>query len=554
MYLLKLPGLTFVLTLLLSACSSVAINEHKASATVAVQLLALNDFHGSLEAPVFELPLSADDQHPIASGGIARLATLVKQRAAGHRNSLIVGAGDLIGASPLLSSRFHDEPTIEALSRLGLSLSAVGNHELDKGLQELQRMQNGGCHPQTGCQGPAPFKGASFQYLAANIIDDSTGRPIFPAHAIREFDGIRIGFIGVVLHETPTMLTPFARSGLHFLDEATTINSEVAALRAEGIEALVVLLHQGGFTRNGPDDCTSLSGAITRILPKLDKAVDVVISGHTHRAYNCKVDGMLLTSANHYGTQLSDISLTLDRKSGDVVAASAETLVVATASVAEDPAMTRLIARYQVLLQPLLQRLVGVITAPLTTALTAAGENVMGNVIADAMRTAAARNSGQLVDAAFMIPGGVRSELTTAGPVRFADLFKVQPFGNELTVLTMTGADIEAVLRQQFAGGQRRILHVSEGFSFQWRLSGPNGAELVPGSVRINGEALQPERNYRVATNDFMVAGGDGFTVFAAARDVTKAGNDVDALEAHIGGHQPFIPPSTGRITLVTAP
>ena len=552
MRLLKLPGSALALALLLSACNSVTVGEHDApaSATVEVQLLALNDFHGALEMPVSGLPLSPVDRHPLSSGGIARLATLIKQRSLGHPNSMVVGAGDLIGASPLLSSSFHDEPAIEALSGLGLALSAVGNHEFDKGLAELRRMQSGGCNPQTGCIGPAPFTGAGFQYLAANVIDDSTGQTIFPAHAIREFDGIRVGFIGVTLQATPTILTPYARSGLHFLDEAATINSEAAALRAEGIEALVVLIHEGGSTKNGPDDCTSLSGAITGIMPKLDKSIDVVISGHTHRAYNCRVNGMLLTSAGQYGTQLSDISLTLDRKSHDVVVASAQTLVVATDTVTEDPAIAALVASYKVLVEPLMGRQVGIITAPLTAAKTPAGESVLGNVIADAMLAAAQRITGQSMDVAFMNPGGVRGELKSAGAVNFADLFTIEPFGNALTVLSMTGADIEAVLHQQFAGEPRRILHVSAGLRYQWRASGEGKADLVPGSIHINGEPLQSQRRYRIVTNDFMAAGGDGFTTFGAGVDATLAGGDLEALQEYLGLNTPFTPPLAGRIML----
>lgn len=528
---------TLGLTLLLPACSSVGPSGLQPLAPVEVQLLALNDFHGSLEPGTS------------GAGGVARLATLVRQRAAGHQHSLVVAAGDLVGASPLLSSSFHDEPSIEALSALGLELASVGNHEFDEGRAELQRLQNGGCHPQTGCTGPAPFAGAGFQYLAANVIDTNTGQPIFPGHAIRVFDGIRVGFIGLTLEDTPSLLIPSYREGLRFLDETATISREADLLVDDGVEAIVVLIHEGGTTTNA--GCTSLSGAITSIMRDLHAEVDVVISGHTHRAYSCDVGRRLLTSAGQYGTLLSDITLTLDRQTHDVVSAGAETLAV-TEALEEDAEVGAIVASYKTLAGPLLQRRVGTVTAPLTRERNAAGEFTMGAVVADAMLAAAARSTGETADFALMNPGGVRNDIGAAGPVTYSELFSVQPFGNTLTVLTLTGADIEAVLRQQFTNEPRRILQVSEGFHYRWQDGSVAG--VVPGTVRINGAALQAEKRYRVVTNNFLAEGGDGFTAFAAGTNATPAGVDIDALEAWLGAVAEFTPPALGRITLDSAP
>lgn len=528
---------TLGLTLLLPACSSVGPSASQPLALVEVQLLALNDFHGSLEPGTS------------GAGGAARLATLVKQRAAGHQHSMVVAAGDLVGASPLLSSSFHDEPSIDALTALGLELSSVGNHEFDEGLAELQRLQNGGCHPQGGCTGPARFAGAGFQYLAANVIDTNSGQPIFPGHAIRSFDGIRVGFIGVTLEDTPSLLIPSYRQGLRFLDEAATIRHEAGLLMDEGVEAIIVLIHEGGTTTS--EGCASLSGAITSIMRDLHAEVDVVISGHTHRAYNCEVGRRLLTSAGQYGSQLTDITLTLDRQTHDVVGARAETLAV-TDALEEDAEVGSIVASYKALAGPLLQRHVGTVTAPLTRARTAAGEFTMGSVVADAMLAAAERSTGEILDFALMNPGGVRNDIAVAGPVTYSDIFSVQPFGNTLTVLTMTGADVEAILRQQFSNAPRRILQVSRGFQYQWQDGTAPG--VVPGSIRINGETLQPEKRYRVVTNNFLAEGGDGFTAFAAGTNATPAGADIDALEAWIGAVAQFTPPDLGRILLDTTP
>lgn len=524
---------------------------------VEVQLLAFNDLHGTLESPTSGFPpifpTPSEGPRTTPSGGIARLATLIKARQVGHAHSIVVGAGDLIGGSPFLSSRFHDEPTIEALDAIGLQLSAVGNHEFDEGAAELRRIQQGGCHPVDGCLGPSPYQGAAFRYLAANVIDETTGTTLLPAHAIREFDGIRIGFIGLTLEDTPSLIIPSARNGLRFLDEADTINTQVAQLRQQGVEAVVVLIHEGGYTSNGPTDCASLSGAITDILPKLDAAVDVVVSGHTHRAYQCEVDGVLLTSAGQYGTQLTDIALSLDRASGDIVATRADTLVVATATTAEDPALTALVATYRTLAEPMMQREVGSVSAPLLRERNAAGESLLGHLIADAMLAAAERVAGERADLALMNPGGIRTDIAKAGPVRFNDLFAVQPFGNNVQVLTLTGTQIEAVLQQQFARKQEDILQVSQGFHYRWRRQGAS-ATVVPGSITVNGQPLAADRRYRVVTNNFLAEGGDGFTAFRAGTNVTQAGGDIDALEAYLASHSPLSPPTDTRITLDTTP
>lgn len=537
-------GSALGLALLFSACNSLTPNASQTEAreVFAVQLLAINDFHGNLEAPLSD---SAE------RGGVARLATLIEERSAGRPHSLVVGAGDLVGASPLLSASFHDEPTIEALSALGLALSAVGNHEFDEGPAELQRLQNGGCHPQDGCKGRTEFTGAGFQYLAANVIDEATNQPIFPGHAVREFGGVRVGFIGLTLEATPTLLIPSFRKGLRFLDEADAINREVEILLADGVEALVVLIHEGGTLTDAAAGCASLSGEIVDILPRLHAEVDVVISGHTHNAYDCELDGLLLTSAGQYGTQLTDITMILDPRTRDVVTASAETLSV-TDDLPEDAAIAAIVGEYQARVAPLVQREVASVTAPMSRERNAAGESVMGAVIADAMLAAARQNTGEAIDAAFMNPGGVRGAITAAGPVTYADLFAVQPFGNTLTVMSLTGAGIEALLRQQFTNEPRRILQVSEGFSYRWR-DGAD-AQVVPGSIRINGAALQPNSHYRIVTNNFLAEGGDGFSAFAAGTNVTPAGVDVDALEAWLAQDGAFTPPAVARITLDDAP
>jgi 5'-nucleotidase len=344
-------------------------------------------------------------------------------------------------------------------------------------------------------------------------------------------------------------LIPSFREGLSFRDEVETVNREVKELLADGVEAIVVLIHEGGTVTDTAAGCASLSGAIVDIVQALDAEVDLVISGHTHRAYNCAVGRRLLTSAGQYGMQLSDITLTLDRRTRDVASARAETLAV-DATLPEDPAMAALVDTYSKRVAPLMQRQVATVSAPLSRERNGAGESVLGAVIADAMLAAAERSTGEDIDIAFMNPGGIRGDIAAAGTVTYAELFAVQPFGNTLTVLTLRGSDIEAVLRQQFTNEPRRILQVSEGFSYRWR----DGTEagVVPGSIRIDGAQLEPEKSYRVVTNNFVAEGGDGFTAFAAGTNATPGGVDVDALEAWLGKTATFTPPTTRRITLET--
>lgn len=541
--------------LVLGACAAQPDPAATASPTVEVTLLALNDFHGNLDAPSrvnLPDPEISGAMMPAEAGGAPRLSSLAKQLGVGQPDTLMVAAGDLIGASPLLSSLFHDEPTIEALSMMGLALSAVGNHEFDEGAAELRRMQAGGCHPDDGCMGPKPFAGAGFRYLAASTIDAATGQTVFPASEVRTFDGVKVGFIGLTLEATPTLVAPFAREGIAFRDEAETINAEAAKLTAQGVAAIVVLIHEGGFPARGDAPCDGVSGPIVDIVGKSDRAVDLFVTGHTHMAYACEVDGRLVTSAGRYGTMLTEIKLQLDRASGDVAKADARNVVVRKDKLVEDPAQVALVSSYRALAEPLMNRPAGSLVEALPNTKTPAGESPVGLLIADAMRETAGKALGQTIDLALMNPGGVRADFPEAGEVTYGDIFTVQPFGNDLLALTLTGAEIESVLAQQFgqAGRSDMVLQASDGLTFRWRKNADGAGALVPGSVRLNGSLLDPAKDYRVATNNFLATGGDGFTAFSAGRDRELAGGDAAALAAYIRAHAPVPPPKMGRAVL----
>ncbi|HEV8691260.1 MAG TPA: metallophosphoesterase, partial [Ideonella sp.] len=308
---------------LLCAAWGVGAASTGPAAVVPLKILAINDFHGNLKPPIGGFR-ERDPKDPaktisLPAGGAEHLASAVRALADGAPNHVFVAAGDLIGASPLLSALFHDEPTIESLGLMGLDVAAVGNHEFDHGVAELLRLQRGGCHPSDGCQGPAPFAGARFQYLAASTVDRASGKTLLPPYGIKRFEGVPVAFIGLTLKGTPAIVVPSGVAGLEFRDEAETVNALVPELRRQGIEAIVVLIHEGGEPTGSHDECPGIAGPIVDIVRKLDKAVDLVISGHTHQAYNCRIDGRLVTSARSYGTLLTEIDVQLDRKTGDVL-------------------------------------------------------------------------------------------------------------------------------------------------------------------------------------------------------------------------------------------
>src|SRR5665213_853793 len=356
------------------------------AAPIDLRILAINDFHGNLRPPPGGIRI-ADPQDQtrkivVPAGGAEHMATLVKQLREGHDNTIFVAAGDLIGASPLLSAMFHDEPTIESLSMMGLAIATVGNHEFDEGKDELLRMQHGGCHPVDNCQGPHPFLGAKFHYLAASTFDRATGRTIFPPYEIREFGGIPVAFIGLTLKGTPDIVSPDGVAGLDFRDEADTVNALVPELRAHGVEAIVVLIHEGGYPTDDYNECPGISGPIVDIVKKFDRAVDVVISGHTHRAYVCEIDGRLVTSGDKYGTVVTAIDLKLDPVTRDIVSAKADNVIVRRAH-AKDPDQTALLESYDRLAKPMANRRAGSIAATLSRVPNAAGESPLGDIIAE---------------------------------------------------------------------------------------------------------------------------------------------------------------------------
>ena len=309
---------------------------------VEVQILALNDFHGNLLPPGG----SGGRVGATLAGGAAYLATHIENLEATNANTMVVSAGDLIGASPIQSALFHDEPTIEAMNEIGLDLNAVGNHEFDEGATELLRMANGGCHPTDGCQDGTPFGGADFDFLAANVVNTATGETLFAPYAIRNFNGAKVAFIGMTLEGTPLIVSAAGIQGLEFRDEADTVNALVPELREQGVEAIVVLVHEGGSpTALNINGCAGVTGPIVDVVNRLDPEVDLVVSGHTHQPYNCVFNGIPTTSAYSFGRLVTDIDMRVDRATKDVTRLTINNRVV-TRDVPQNQHILDLIAGY----------------------------------------------------------------------------------------------------------------------------------------------------------------------------------------------------------------
>ncbi len=575
----RLPLLGGVL-LALGACATQPAVQPVADKAVPteVRIVAFNDFHGNLMPPglAIEAPLAGGGSVQVPAGGAPWLASAIRAAKSEGPNTIVVSAGDMIGASPLASALFLDEPTIEVMNAAGVDFNAAGNHEFDKGSAELKRLANGGCAKNTlrvPCQLNKDFPGASFGILTANTIDKD-GSTLFPAVGIKTVgsgaSAVKIAFIGLTLQGTSQLVSPNGISGIHFAPEAETVNALVPGLKAQGINAIVVLIHEGGYPTSKPmEDCAGLQGPIVSIVEALDPAVDLVVSGHTHRAYVCEmpVQGrspVLLTSAGKYGTMLTDIRLQVDPVSGDVVARSAKQQIIQSVGFENstgridttdaypqfqpDQQVAGIVAAYGAAAAPLALRPIGSMTASAPRTQVASGESVFGNLIADAQLEATRAPEQGGADIALINEGGVRTDLIpdTEGKVRFSQLFNAQPFGNQMIVRSYTGAELKAILEQQFRGNSGEVMSVSDTLRYSFDMRRPEGDRVR--DIRVKGRALDMAATYRVTINDFLSAGGDGFTAFKVGRDTQVGAGDVDVMEAYFAAHSPVTPPATNRI------
>ena len=548
-----------------------------APADVDLRVLAANDFHGNLEPPTGSsgvLPDSQGVSTPV--GGAAYLATHLGQLRAGHKNTVSVHAGDAIGGSPLLSGLFHDEPAIESLDAMGLNIAGVGNHEYDEGTKELERIDRGGCHPVEGCFDDDGYQGAKFPFLAANVVTKRTGLPHLPPVEVRRYGGVPVGFIGVTLKGTPEIVAAAGIKDVRFDDEVKTVNNWTKVLRLLGVKAIVVLIHQGGFTTGGPNECgpgtrdSGLTGDVADLSKRFSTDVDVVVSGHTHWAYICNVPDpagkpRLVTSSSSFGRAITVLDLKLSKRTGDVVrSTSTANNHLVTRTVTPDATQLAIIDKWKAKSGPIANRVVGSITADITRSAARDKESSLGNLIADAQLHETAQSGSGGAQLALMNPGGVRADLTYApsptgeapGEVTYGELYSVQPFGNNLVTMTLTGEQVETALEQQWTetspGVVRHLfLGISDGLTYSYSASAPLGNKIDPASIKLNGTTISPTAKYRVTVNSFLADGGDGFGVFELGTERLTGAVDLDAFQHYVEEESPVAPAPANRVTVL---
>ncbi len=562
-----LCSVLLMLTMVFSSTGKVAAEK---PASIDLQILAVNDFHGAIDpstVTVTKAPLFTG----YVAGGVEYLSARLKDAAATNPNTVLVSAGDMIGASPLLSSLFHDEPTVMAFNLMGFEFSATGNHEFDEGWNELLRMQNGGCNDIDGCYlGVPEFPGATFKYLSANVIRTDTEEPLFPPFMIKEYGNIKVAFIGIALESTPTIVVPSGVAGLDFLPEVATINKYVKYLKdTQDIKTFVVLLHNGAGAAASANACNPADPFFTNVVMNIDPEVDALITGHSHNAYNCQISvkknygTMLVTSAGSNGRFYTDIDLTINGTNGQVASATATNVEVVdgpisatpVATASKDPAMTALLLPYRTVAVPIANRVIGSITADIKRNANSMTESALGDVIADAQLAASSAPDAGAAVVAMTNPGGIRTDLLYAGSaagegdgnVTYGEAFAVQPFSNSLVTMTLTGAQLKDVLEQQAT--TLRMLQISASLTYTWTASAP--IESKVSDLKINGVAVDPAASYRITVNNFLAGGGDGFTRLLAGTDLLTGIIDLDAFVAYIENNSPVAPGPMNRVTML---
>jgi 5'-nucleotidase len=596
---LRRTRLSFVATLAVASSAAlvgvpaVADAAPKPKSDVAVQLIAMNDFHGRISLtvdgdsqqitePGLDGAYGTGDDVVKTVGGSANVAATVQRLQGefaaangGSTASWFVGAGDLISASPFESSVFKDEPTIEVLDAMGLDVSSVGNHEFDRGTEELRRISAAtdgtftddvtACEGVTvgvdGCfgEGEHAFDGADFPYLAANVLDKATGRPMLPPYQVFDIAGGRkIALIGVVTETTPSIVTPTGVTDVTFIDEAEAVNRYVPELTRRGVEAIGVLVHEGGeqtgANKANPNGCDALTGPIQDINDRISDEVDLIVSAHTHAAYDCLLDvpggqDRLVTSAGFYGRLVSDIRLTLDARTGEVNrAATYAATNVPVLRTAADPTVQSIVDYWNARSADARNRHVGFAESTMLRG-DRTTETSLANLVAESYLAALQKPELGSPVVGIVNPGALRADLV-AGEVLYGEVYAIQPFGNTVDAVTLTGADLDLVLEQQYQPrGQRSALALGTSKSLTWSYDLTRAFGDRVSAVAIDGTPIDPAAKYRVATNSFLTAGGDDFVAFKNGTGQQIGALDVDALEAYIAANSPVVAPAADHGT-----
>lgn len=507
------------------------IHNLLSSSLVSVQLLGVNDFHGQINTYK-----KVGDK--MAGGAEYLAAYLKKHEAENPENTLMLSAGDSVGASAPASALLQDEPTIEIFNKLGFDVSTLGNHEFDEGVQEMKRLIFGGNHEATG-----DFGGAEFDYVAANVVDAYTNKPVLDPYVVKEVGGVPVGFIGVVTTETPSIVIPSGVAGVKFTDETEAINKYAAELKEQGVEAIVVLAHKPAVSNT---DGTGAAGELIDMIPNMDDEVDIVYAGHNHKYTNAVVDRKLVVQSYSSGTAFSDIDLWINEQTGDIVQKSAEIVNTLHEGVTPDAEIKAMVDAAYNKVKDQLNEVIGKAAAEISKELNEHGESQMGNLIADSMI------AQTKTDVAFMNPGGVRAGVDV-GDITWEELFTVQPFGNDLVKMELTGQQIYDLLNQQWATGSAKILQVA-GLTFTYTSSTSTDGKIT-GQVKdvklADGTAIDKTKTYTATVNNFMATGGDGYTVLKEGKNPTVDITDLDALVKYVKEKGTVDPKIENRITKV---
>ncbi|MDZ5610061.1 bifunctional metallophosphatase/5'-nucleotidase [Bacillus pseudomycoides] len=464
---------------------------------VSVQILGLNDFHGQLN--------TTSTLHGKAVGRADYVAAYIESYRDKNHNTLLVHTGDMIGGSPPISALFHDEPTMEFLNNLQFDIGTIGNHEFDRGPDALQQLISG--HSSTEANS---FSGSSFPYVCANVLDSSTKQTLFPPYIIKWIDGIPIAFIGVVTKDTPFLTMHTDMSSVLFLDEASSINSYVHQLQKKGIHAFVILAHLGGNTTGG-----NTNGALAALANQLDTDVDIIFGGHSHSYINGNVNGKLLVQAYSYGKAFSNVTVTLNHQTKDITKKYATIVPVYQNAISPDLHTKNWIDSYASKIQSKVDEQLGVTEYELTRNQNEHGESKLGTFLAIAQRQT------MQADIAFVNPGSIRHNLQK-GKITWEDTFLIQPFGNPLIKMELSGKEIRNVLQEQWQG-ETRILQVS-GIRYSWKNN------VIQTISLENGRPLQDDQTYSVVVNSFLANGGDKFITFKTGRNRIKGPTDQEAF------------------------
>lgn len=488
-----------------------------------VQMLGINDLHGQLD--------TVKKINNKEAGGAEYLAAYLRDREKQNPNTLMVHAGDIVGASPPVSALLQDEPTIEILNDLGFDVGTIGNHEFDEGIDEMRRLIYGGYHEKTG-----DFQGANFPYVAANFYNKSTGRLFLPPFTVKKVQGVPVGFIGVVTTDVPNLVMPTMLKNVQITDEVEAINKSAKQLKRLGVKSIVVLAHVGGTT----EDTGVTNGDLVRLANETDSEVDIIFGGHSHTYVNGTVNNKLIVQANSYGMAFADVDVKIDRKTKDIVEKKAEVVTTYHEGIQPDEQVKEKVNQYQEKIAPLVNQVIGTSAAPIDRKQNAAGESTLGNLVADAQR---ATMNTQI---ALMNPGGIRNDLD-AGDITWGELYGIQPFGNQLIKVNLTGQDIRDILNQQWQKNTTRMLQIS-GIQYTWDANKPAGEKVT--SIHLtNGEELVASQTYTVVANAFLASGGDGFVSFKNGKDPETGPTDFEALVDYVKqAKEPIQPIIDGRI------